>query len=115
MSLAAQKAWKSNRRAQKYNNERVVTEDGAFDSKREHKRWCELKLLERAGAIRNLEHHVDFKFEHNGVAIGKYEADFVYFEGEQRICEDSKGVQTDVFKIKARLMRAFYGIEIRIT
>ena len=116
MSLAVGKAWKNFRRPQsKFNNERVVTEDGAFDSKKEHRRWCELKLLQLAGEIRNLKHHQVFKFEHNGVSIGSYEADFTYFQGNEFVVEDSKGVRTDVYLLKRKLMLAFFNISIKET
>ena len=116
MTVALGKAWKNFRRPQsKFNNERVVTEDGAFDSKKEHRRWCELKLLQLAGEIRNLRHHTKFKFEHNGVLIGTYEADFDYFRGNEYVVEDSKGFETDVFRLKAKMMRAFFGIDVRLT
>jgi hypothetical protein len=116
MSVALGKAWKQFRRPQnKFNAERVVTEDGTFDSKKEHRRWCELKLLQMAGEIRNLKHHQVFKFEHNGVLIGSYEADFTYFQGNEFVCEDAKGYETDVFRLKRKMLKAFYGIEVKIT
>lgn len=116
MTIALGKAWKNYRRPQnKFNAERVVTDDGAFDSKKEHRRWCELKLEQLAGEIRNLRHHTKFKFEHNGVLIGTYESDFDYFRGNEYVVEDAKGYETDVFRLKAKMMRAFYGIEVRIT
>ena len=110
-----QRALNGNRRPQKYGAVRVKTGEGSFDSRAEHARWCELKLLERGKVIRNLEHHVKFPFALNGVEIGSYEADFVYFENDKRIVEDSKGVKTPVFELKAKMMRAFYGIEVRCT
>lgn len=116
MTLAVGKAWKQFRRPQnKFNAERVVTEDGAFDSKKEHRRWCELKLEQLAGEIRNLRHHTKFKFEHNGVLIGTYEADFDYFRGNEYVVEDAKGVRTDVYLLKRKLMLAFYSITIKET
>lgn len=40
---------------------RKVTKDGiVFDSVREYNRWTELKLLERAGQIQNLERQVKY-------------------------------------------------------
>ncbi len=97
----------------KYGNRKVVTEEGTFDSVREHKHWMELKLRERAGEITHLERQVDFVIEHNGVRICKYKADFIYFENGQRVVADSKGYRTDVYRLKAKLMKAFYNIEIR--
>ena len=115
MNIIAGKGWKQNRRAQKFGNVKVTTTDGTFDSQKEHRRWCELKLLERGGVIRNLERQTRFRFEQNGVHICDYIADFVFFEGDERVCEDSKGFQTDVYRIKRKLMLAFYNIKIRET
>ena len=112
------KAWKTNRRPQKFGNVRITTDDGTFDSQKEHRRWCELKLLERAGDIRNLEHHVKLPLVVNGHDCGSYEADFIYFEGGSRVIEDSKGgdaTVTQLFRLKQKLVRALYGIDVRIT
>lgn len=110
------KGWKAKRRTQsKFGNNITKTDDGTFHSDAEHHRWLSLKLLERAGHIRNLERQVRFSFDHNGVHICDYIADFAYFDGEQRVIEDKKGVETEVFKLKAKMMLAFYGIEVRLT
>lgn len=97
----------------KYRNRKVTTEDGTFDSQREYKHWMELKIRERAGEISRLERQKEFVIEHNGVRITKYVADFIYFENGQRVVADSKGFRTDVYRLKAKLMKAFYNIEIR--
>ena len=44
----------------KYGNNVIQTEDGKFDSQREYTRWCELKLLQRAGEISDLQRQVKF-------------------------------------------------------
>lgn len=97
----------------KYKNKKVVTDEGTFDSQREYKHWLELKIRERVGEISRLERQKDFVIEHNGVRITKYRADFIYFENGQRVVADSKGFRTDVYRLKAKLMKAFYNIEIR--
>jgi hypothetical protein len=111
----AQHAWKQQRRPQKYGAVAVVTDEGRFASQREHQRYCVLKLMQRAGQISNLERQVSFSFDLNGHHIGKYVADFVYFEGGARVAEDSKGVETAAYRLKRQLMLAFYGITIRET
>lgn len=115
MSGAFQKAWKQQRRPQKYGAVAVITDDGRFDSKAELRRWCDLKLLERAGQITNLERQVRFPIAVNGVHVCDYIADFVFFENGARVVEDKKGVQTDTFRLKAKLMKALYNIEVRLT
>lgn len=99
------------RKTQKYNN--VRTEGCA--SKREWKRYEDLKMLERAGEISDLQFQVPFRFEKLRYASGRpltYIADFVYFENGQRVVEDSKGFRTAVYRIKKLLMEHFYNVEI---
>lgn len=98
----------------KYHNRHMWLDGVRFDSAKEAQRWCELRLLERAGQIQELRRQVPFvlipKSVH-GKAI-KYIADFVYMEDGQEIIEDTKGMQTAVYKLKKRLM-AEQGKEIR--
>ena len=51
----------------------------------------------------------------NGALIGHYIADFVYWENDERVVEDCKGVKTPIYRIKCKLMKAIYGIEIKET
>ena len=101
----------------KYGN-RIVEYDGyKFDSKGERDRYVQLKMLERAGVISDLQVHVPFQLVPKD---GKeraicYEADFVYMEKGERVVEDFKGYKTDVYKIKRRLMKWLLGIVIRET
>lgn len=80
-----------------------------FDSIKESKRYKELKLLERAGEISNLELQPKFllqdSFKKNGKAYRKIEyiADFYIANVGKIIVEDVKGLQTDVFKLKHKL------------
>lgn len=87
-----------------------------FDSKLEHARFLELCVLERVNAIRNLSVHPRFSITVNGKDIGiNYEADFQYFEGNENVVEDVKGVETEVFRIKRKLVEALYpGLKIRV-
>lgn len=103
------------RRWSKYGNKPVEIDGIRFDSTRESKRWQELKLLEKAGVISDLKRQVTFRLDVNGQHICRYIADMVYQENGLLIVEDVKGVQTDVFKIKAKLMKAVHGIDVRIT
>lgn len=105
----------------KFGNKKVETYDGTFDSKKEYKRWCELKLMEKGGAIQNLQRQVVYplipKQEYEGETIRKcdYIADFVYTENGKTIVEDAKGVKTDAYKIKKKLMLYLHGVMIRET
>lgn len=104
----------------KYNNKPIRVNGMYFRSNLEYERWSELRLLERAKKISNLERQVEFVvfdgFELKGKRIRpiKYIADFTYVRDGKFIVEDAKGVETDVFKIKAKLFRARYGQEIEV-
>ena len=67
------------KRASKYKSIKVVVDGITFDSKREAKRYGELKLMEQAGLIELLETQPVYRLEVNGKLICKYIADFEYF------------------------------------
>src|SRR5574344_1314908 len=46
---------KRRKRSMKYRSKRTVVDGITFDSKKEANRYCELKLLEKSGEIKNLE------------------------------------------------------------
>lgn len=111
----------------KYGAKKVVRDGMTFDSQIEYKRYCELLLLERAGAIRDLKRQVEFELipaqfeESNGKKRGKcleravkYVADFVYHsaDGGKMVVEDTKGFKTKDYIIKRKLMLWVHGIKI---
>lgn len=74
----------------------------------------ELDILIRVGAITRWSAQPEFKIEHKGVKICKYIADFKVQYPDGRIeYEDVKGFKTDIYKLKKKLVLAFYGIEIK--
>ena len=108
----------------KFGNKKYTIDGIEFDSKKESQRYCELKMLEKAGKIQDLQLQVEFMLipaqyrEVNGKnkcveRACKYIADFVYTENGQRIVEDTKGFRTDVYKIKKKLMLYKYDIMIK--
>lgn len=104
----------------KYGNIKVVTSDGIrHDSRREAARWSELKVLEKCGAIRDLKRQVKFEVipKQDGEKACKYIADFVYIDVAtgKTVVEDCKGMRTEVYKIKRKLMLYVHGIRIRET
>lgn len=111
----------------KYHNCKVEIDGEVFDSQGEYNRWCELKLLEKAGRITDLKRQVYFElipaqYEINEKGRRKlverslgYVADYVYVEDGKTVVEDYKGLQTDVFKIKKKLMRYVHGISIKLS
>ena len=98
----------------KYGNRKVRIDEIEFDSELEAKRYMQLKLLKRAGEIKKLKLQVPFilqeAFKKNGKNYKKIEyiADFVYEEKGQVVVEDTKGMKTDVFKIKQKLFEYKY-------
>ena len=103
-------------RINKYGARKVTTPDGQkFDSTKEYHRWCELKLLERAGKISGLQRQVRFELipKQEGETACHYVADFVYQKDGHRIVEDAKGYKTDVYKVKKKLMQYVHGIKIQ--
>lgn len=100
-------------RHNKYANQIVETDGLTFHSKREARRWGELRLLERAGVISELRRQVCYELAVNGTHVCDYYADFVYVEQGREIVEDAKGVRTKEFILKAKLLRACLGIAIQ--
>lgn len=98
----------------KYRNKKTVVDNIKFDSVLEANRYQELKLLQRAKQISNLRLQVPFLlqegFKKNGKTHRKIEyiADFVYEENGQTIVEDTKGMETETFKIKQKLFEYKY-------
>jgi hypothetical protein len=101
----------------KYKNEPTVVDGISFASKKEAQRYSELRLLEKAGAISELELQPRFPltvFSADGrpAKIATYVADFRYYEhtnrGKSVIVEDTKGMPTPVFKLKRKLFELIY-------
>ena len=121
----------------KYGNRKVEFEGNVFDSRKEYRRYQELRLLEHAGKIRDLKRQVKFvlipaqrevtnevyKSGKNKGCFKKgkllerecaYIADFTYFDVEKQklVVEDTKGVRTKDYVIKRKLMLYMHGISI---
>jgi len=101
----------------KYRNIKVEIDGYKFDSKKEANRYQELVLLQKAGEITGLDVKPEpYSFDIDGAHICKYYPDFQYIEGSAKIVEDVKGgPRTQVYRIKAKLMLAFYNIKVRET
>lgn len=103
----------------KYKAQPVTIDGIRFASKKEANRYCELRLLLKAGEISHLEIQPRFKLLVNGSPL-KYEsgrpafyiADFAYFDPsrERRIVEDvkSEATKTPLYKLKKALVEAIY-------
>ena len=100
----------------KYKNKKAVYDGITFDSQKEKNHYIGLKVLERAGEIKDLELQKVFElqpsFKKNGITYRKitYKADFCYFnikEGKY-IVEDVKGFKTEVYKLKKKIFEYVY-------
>lgn len=106
----------------KYNARSTIYNGYKFDSLAEAHRYGELCLLQQAGQISALSVHPLFYLQPSFIdntgkrqrAI-KYEADFAYIENGKKVVEDVKGVETPVFKLKAKIFKkVFPNLELRI-
>lgn len=97
----------------KYNAKKTEIDGFVFDSKKEAARYQELKVLEQAMEIHDLELQPEFFCIVNGRKVCKYRADFRYVQDGTTIIEDVKGMRTDVYKLKKKLVEALYDIEIQ--
>lgn len=100
----------------KYRNVRTEYAGLQFMSKKEAEYAMQLDWLKKArGNDRVVEWvpQVPFQVELNGKKICKYIADFkvTYANGRVEIV-DVKGVRTDVYRLKKKLVEAQYGIVI---
>lgn len=127
-------------RQTKYGAHKAVYDGIIFDSRREMRRYQELRAMEKNGDILDLklqqkfvlipaQREPDRKGPRGGVIKGKllerecsYVADFTYreplpfyenLEDLPLVVEDAKGIQTEVYKIKKKLMLQVYGIRIQ--
>lgn len=102
----------------KYGNRKVEIDGIKFDSAKEGRRYTELRLLERAGQIKDLELQKRFPIRVNDELVCAYVADFVYREAHsgQQVVEDVKSNftrQHPVYRLKNKLMHAVHGVTIK--
>ena len=92
--------------------------------KKSGNRYLELKMLEKGGAIKDLELQKEFilqpSYKKNGKTIRKisYIADFIYYSFTERktIIEDvkSEATKTQVYKLKKKIFEYVYlDLEIK--
>lgn len=103
----------------KYRNKKVDWDGEKFDSKAELKRFMELRILQRAGHISDLERQPSFVLAPKVTIAGKtvrsliYCADFAYVDKHRKhIIEDVKGMLTPMYKVKRHLMKALLNLDI---
>lgn len=105
----------------KYGAVRTEVDGYKFASKREAKRYSELKLLEKAGKIFGLTLQPRFPLyvfcptrDPASVLVAHYVGDFQYVDADTRhiVTEDTKGVRTETYRLKKKMVEAIYGITI---
>lgn len=126
----------------KYNARKIMIGAEVFDSKKEARRYQELKLMERAGKISNIQRQVKYvlipaqraettEIYAKGAKKGQpkegrliehecaYYADFVYTDRKtgKTVVEDVKGYKRGaayaIFKMKKKLMLYVHKIKVK--
>jgi len=106
----------------KYGAQKTEVDGIVFASKKEAKRYSELKIMEKAGEISHLELQPRIKLFSGDVPVrfdsgrqATYVGDFRYFSkrDDARILEDCKGYKTTDYKLKKAFVQAqFPGLKI---
>ena len=117
----------------KYHNKKVTFDGIEFDSKKEMYRYIRLKSMQEEGLISELRMQVPYevipavyekaekqlktKVKIVDRCVQKathYIADFVYTDKDgNMVVEDAKGMRTEKYLLKKKMMRAFLGITIK--
>jgi Protein of unknown function (DUF1064) len=101
----------------KYHARATVVDGIRFASLKEAARYGQLKLLLRAGMIDALEVQPRYEFWVKDILIGRYKADFRYFDRKtaETVVEDvkSKATRTEAYRLRKKLMLACHRIKIR--
>ena len=102
----------------KYRSRKTVINGITFASKLEAERYQQLRMMAKAGVIRDLVLQPEFQIfrgyvdSDTGVKIKSryYVADFQYVDikAHKVIVEDTKGIETDVFRLKWDYVRSEY-------
>ena len=87
-----------------------------FPSQREYRRYRALRVLEAYGDIKDLELQPRYPMIVNQIKVGEYRADFRYIEKDGSVVvEDTKGVVTQIYALKKKIVEAQYGFKIKET
>ena len=109
----------------KYGSKKTIVDNIKFDSKWEAERYGQLKAMERGGVVTDLELQVPYNIIINDIKICRYVADFRYKKESNHtitndeyyveVVEDAKGFETPEFKLKKKLMKAVFNIDIYLS
>jgi len=106
-------------RKSKYGARKVTVDGITFDSKKEANKYCELKVLKRAGEIVDFELQPEFElipgftYKNKKYRPIKYRADFkVIYPNGRVVVIDTKGYRTKTYQLKKKMLLYRYpGIE----
>lgn len=98
----------------KYKAKKCTMNGVNFDSKAEMNRYCQLRIMQMAGEIKNLKCHPAFDIDYNEKHICKVELDFCYEEDGMTIVEDVKGCDNALSKLKRKMVKAFHNVDVII-
>lgn len=97
----------------KYNNKKTTISGITFDSKKEAERYLVLLSMAQEHRIEGLQLQPAFDLiVQGGKKVGKYIADFQYWDNGRLIVEDVKGIRTAVYRLKKKIVEAVHGIQI---
>ncbi len=122
-SLKNGKLVKNKKPYNKYRNSKKKVDEITFDSIKEAEYYGKLKLLKKSGEIDDFKIQVRLPIEINGVHICYYVLDFQIFypDGSVEFIDikgkdkkSGKFITTDVFKLKKKLVEAFYKVKIKM-
>lgn len=132
--MAWQNYYALKKKGNKYHNSAVIVDGISFQSRKEARRWRELKLMESAGMIHGLTRQKKFVLipaqrepdtvgkrggKHKGKLIERevaYYADYSYYDKEgNEVVEDVKSpaTRTKDYVVKRKMMLYVHGIRIR--
>jgi hypothetical protein len=111
----------------KYKNTKIEIDNIKFDSIKEAKRYIELKLMEKAGEIKDFKMQVpyilqdSFKLGNKTYRDIKYIADFTYMQKSKTsgvelwelVIEDTKGYKIKEYLLKRKMFAYKYQKEIK--
>lgn len=94
--------------ASKYRAVKTESDGIVFASKKEAKRYGELKLLVRAGKIESLTLQPQYTLLVNGKVVGRYKPDFLYFDLETKrlVVEEVKGFRVRDYALRRNVFKA---------
>lgn len=103
-------------RGAKFKNIATTVDGHRFDSRKEARRYSQLRMLERAGEITGLQLQPRFPLLVNGQQIGCYVGDFLYWDrAGAMVVEDVKSHHTrklPLYRWKKKHFEAQEGIRI---